>query len=427
MMEYFHSVMLDEDKCTGCTNCVKRCPTEAIRVKDGKAHIIAENCIDCGECIRICKHHAKKAVFDKLSDINDFEYKIALPAPSLYGQFNNLENIDLILSGLLKLGFDDVFEVARAAELSSEITRRMLELGGFVRPVISTACPAVVRMIRVRFPKLITHLHALNPPVEIAAKIARDEAMQSTGLSAEKIGIFFISPCPAKVTAARQPLGNNKKCIDRVLSVRDVYQRLLPVMKELTSPLMVQRCGITGISWSYTGGEATALLRSKYLAADGMENVINVLEEIEDEKLTDVDFVELNACISGCVGGCLNVENPYVARSKIRQLRKYLPVSENRLRDYDRDIEDFTWNEELTYKPIMQLSADRTEAMQKMQQVHRIEEQLPGVDCAACGAPSCVSFACDVVMGKARLDECIFVMRNKLEKLNEILNGGESK
>ena len=195
-------------------------------------------------------------------------------------------------------------------------------------------------------------------------------------------------------------------------------------MKEIKSPLMVQRSGITGISWSYTGGEATALLRSKYLAADGMENVINVLEEIEDEKLTDVDFVELNACISGCVGGCLNVENPYVARSKIRQLRKYLPVSENRLRDYDKDIKDFTWNEEVTYKPIMLLSADRAEAMQKMQQVHRIEEQLPGVDCAACGAPSCEAFASDVVMGRAKLDDCIFVMRNKLQQLNEIFNGG---
>ena len=283
-MDYFHSVMLDEERCHGCINCVKHCPTQAIRVKDGKAHIINENCIDCGECIRICKNHAKKAVYDKLSEMDKFEYKIALPAPSLYGQFNNLDNIDLILNGLLKLGFDDVFEVARAAELSSEITRIMLNEGNLVKPVISTACPAVVRMIKVRFPKLISHLIALNPPVEIAAKIAREEAMKKTGLSADKIGIFFISPCPAKVTAARQPIGNSQRCIDKVLSIRDVYQKLLAVMKETDDPQITQKCGITGISWSYTGGEATSLLRAKYLAADGIENVINILEEIEDEK-----------------------------------------------------------------------------------------------------------------------------------------------
>lgn len=58
MNTYFHSVRLDEEKCMGCTNCIKRCPTQAIRVRNGKAHIISERCIDCGECIRVCPHHA---------------------------------------------------------------------------------------------------------------------------------------------------------------------------------------------------------------------------------------------------------------------------------------------------------------------------------------------------------------------------------
>ena len=43
---FFHSVTLDRDKCHGCINCVKRCPTEAIRVRGGKAKIIKERCID---------------------------------------------------------------------------------------------------------------------------------------------------------------------------------------------------------------------------------------------------------------------------------------------------------------------------------------------------------------------------------------------
>ena len=60
MEQSTHSVMLDKELCMGCINCIKRCPTEAIRVRDGKAHILKERCIDCGECIRICPHHAKK-------------------------------------------------------------------------------------------------------------------------------------------------------------------------------------------------------------------------------------------------------------------------------------------------------------------------------------------------------------------------------
>ena len=89
-------------------NCIKRCPTQAIRVRHGKATIISERCIDCGECIRICPHHAKTAKSDPIADIEKFKYKIALPAPSLYGQFNNLDDINYILSALLELSGEKV-------------------------------------------------------------------------------------------------------------------------------------------------------------------------------------------------------------------------------------------------------------------------------------------------------------------------------
>ena len=131
MAEFYHSVTLNEEKCVGCTNCIKRCPTEAIRVRGGKAVIAKERCIDCGECIRICPHHAKRARHSHLSELSEFTYNIALPAPALYGQFNNLDDIDYVLTGLKAMGFDDVFEVARAAELISIAHPKFrAELGG---------------------------------------------------------------------------------------------------------------------------------------------------------------------------------------------------------------------------------------------------------------------------------------------------------
>ena len=145
---FFHSVTLDEEKCVGCTNCIKRCPTEAIRVRDGKAIITPERCIDCGECIRVCPHHAKKANYDSIRMIQNFTYKIALPAPSLYGQFHHLDDIDIVLTALKALGFDEVYEVSRAAELVSEATRKIIQKGNFSKPLISSACPAVVRLIQ---------------------------------------------------------------------------------------------------------------------------------------------------------------------------------------------------------------------------------------------------------------------------------------
>lgn len=55
-----HSVTLQKSKCMGCTDCIKRCPTEAIRVRSSKAQIIEARCIDCGNCIRICRNGAKQ-------------------------------------------------------------------------------------------------------------------------------------------------------------------------------------------------------------------------------------------------------------------------------------------------------------------------------------------------------------------------------
>ena len=148
-----HSVMLDTEKCKGCTSCIKHCPTEAIRVRDGHARIENKRCIDCGECIRVCQYKAKKAIYDRFEDFADYKYRIALPAPALYGQFEEVNDLDAVLSALIECGFDEVFEVARAAEIASEYTRKFLEeRDDFQRPVLSSACPVIVRLISIRYP-----------------------------------------------------------------------------------------------------------------------------------------------------------------------------------------------------------------------------------------------------------------------------------
>lgn len=412
--EFFHSVTLDRDKCKGCINCIKRCPTEAIRVRNGKAKIISERCIDCGECIRVCPHHAKKAIYDPLSVLHNYEYTIALPAPSFYGQFNNLDDVDIVLSALLDMGFDSVYEVSKAAELVSDATRRFLHQPNCPKPLISSACPAVTRLIRVRFPSLIDHILDLNAPVELAARLAKKEAMKITGLSAEKIGAIFISPCPAKVTAAKMPLGTVKSEISAVLAVSEVYPKLLKYMERNHYKEGLSDSGKIGVSWASSAGESAALLNDNYLAADGIENVIRVLEDLEDEKFTNLDFIELNACNGGCVGGVLNVENPYIARTKLKRLRKYLPVSLNHLSD---DLPEMIWDEPLEFKPIMELDADFDIALNKMNEMERIEESLPGLDCGSCGAPSCKALAEDVVRGFASVDDCVFKFRENVASL----------
>lgn len=417
MPEYFHSVVLEEDKCCGCTNCIKRCPTEAIRVRDGKAHIITERCIDCGECIRVCPHHAKKAHSDSIEEIEKFKYKIAIPAPALFGQFNNMDDIDIVLNGLLKLGFDSVYEVSRGAELVSQATRQLIRENKLKHPIISSACPAVVRLIKQRFPDLCENVMPMKAPMEVSAMLAKKYAMEETRLPMEDIGAFFITPCPAKVTEINRPMDVNKRSYcDGAIAISKIYPKLTSAMDKLTSIEPLANSGVIGVGWATSGGESTAMLGDRYLAADGIENVIRVLEELEDERIRNVDFVELNACTGGCVGGVLTVENPYVAQARIHTLRKYLPVSQNHLKDGVPD--KMMWDKPLEYdENVLSLDKDINKAMEMMEQIEKIEASLPGLDCGSCGAPSCHAMAEDIVKGSAKETECIFKLREQIQQV----------
>jgi hypothetical protein len=310
------------------------------------------------------------------------------------------------------VGFDEVFEVSKSAEIVSDATRRLMREGKLKTPVISSACPAIVRLIRVRFPDLVDNVLPLVSPMHAAARQAKEEAHGRTGIPSAKIGVFFISPCPAKVTDARSPIGFAHSYVDGVLAISDIYPRLLEKMNKIVTPKPVAESGIIGVSWANSGGESSALIREQYLAADGMENVMAVLEQLEDERLTELDFIELNACPGGCVGGVMTIENPYVAKARIQRLRKYLPVSLNHVED-EREIETLSWSEKLEYAGVLKLSDNIGEAMAMMTEMEDIVQNLPDWDCGSCGAPSCRALAEDIVTGKARLNDCIFILREE--------------
>jgi len=410
--DYKHSVSLDVEKCKGCTTCLKRCPTEAIRIREGRAVINSVRCIDCGECIRVCPYKAKKATHDSLSILGNYKYAIALPAPSLYGQFDNLDNIGYIIRGLLDLGFDDVFEVACAAELVSAYTRKYITREDVKKPVISSACPAIQRIISMNYPFLCENVMPILPPVDIAAILAREKAQKEhPELKPEDIGCIFISPCPAKVSYVKNSFAGDRNFIDATISVRDVYFALLDVMKRRRDePLESTESGMIGIGWASTGGESTAIMNERYLAADGIENCIRVLDQIDNSDITSLDFVELNACNGGCVGGAMTVANPYIAQTRLQSLKRYLPVSPNRpASDW---IPDEYFNEDtIEYNPYSLLSDDRKTAMRMMSEIENICSGLPGLDCGSCGAPTCMAFAEDIVKNETNVDECTVIMR----------------
>jgi len=222
------------------------------------------------------------------------------------------------------------------------------------------------------------------------------------------------------VTYARSPIGTRRSAIDYVLSMSDVYPKIAGIIKHMDDPEQLSHSGIIGVGWAGSGGEASALLSEKYLAADGIENVIKVLEEVEDEKLSEVDFIELNACSGGCVGGVLTVENPYIARARLQRLRKYLPVACNHLKG--EVPASVMWTVPLEYLPVLKLDDDVSKAMKKLMAIDTLLDEMPGLDCGSCGAPSCRAFSEDVIRGMADKGDCIFKLREHISKLVDELS-----
>jgi Na+-translocating ferredoxin:NAD+ oxidoreductase RNF subunit RnfB len=75
------------------------------------------------------------------------------------------------------------------------------------------------------------------------------------------------------------------------------------------------------------------------------------------------------------------------------------------------------WDDDLEYAPVMELGRTKQESFAKYAQVAEIREKLPDLDCGSCGAPTCESFAEDVVKGYSSLDDCVVRMRRRMEAI----------
>lgn len=415
MPEFIHSVMLDSEKCKGCTNCIKHCPTEAIRVREGRARIIEDLCIDCGECIRVCPNRAKLAMTDTFDRLNDYRYTVALPAPSLYAQFDPEVMPHHVLGALLNLGFNDVFEVAVGAEAVSLFLNDFLDRP-HPRPMISSACPAVLRLMQVRFPGLLEHIVPVDTPMEVSARLARERAIREHDLLDEEIGVFFITPCPAKVTAVKQPF-SDRSYVDGAISMSAIYGELLG---HINSGKILPHSSLStprGVGWGKTGGENHGIKGHSLLAVDGIHNVINLLEEIERGGLKDIDYIEAQACTGGCIGGPLVPQNPYVSRVRMENLLRKLARDEHQLPSFPGDPGFYMLSKTIEPRPVHKLSDDIDEAINMLEAVEKYTAELPGLDCGSCGSPSCRALAEDIVRGFAETSFCVFKLREKLQQL----------
>lgn len=415
---FHHALKIVSDVCIGCSHCMRVCPTEAIRVRGGKASLNDNRCIDCGECYRVCPVNAIIIEQDDFLKIFNYQHRIALVPAVLLGQFPDDFSPADVRNALVDLGFTDVVEVESTAPALGELINEYIADKKYPKPVISSFCPAVVRLIQVKFPALVDNIMLLKPPLDITA-ILHKKMLVDKGVDENQIGIFYITPCAAKIAAIKSPVGEDFSEITGVINMDVIYNKVLKSLK--ARPLTRSKVPLStnidskSILWALTNGEASHV-KGRCLSIDSLNNVIEFLEKIENDEIDDVDFLEIRACDEGCAGGVLTSGNRFLTVERLRKRSEDLKEKSSQLKPIYNGYEIFLKSrssiQPIKPRSMMKLDEDMARAMKKMERVHRYMCFLPGIDCGACGAPSCQALAEDIVKGEAAMSHCIFLQKN---------------
>jgi Na+-translocating ferredoxin:NAD+ oxidoreductase RNF subunit RnfB len=426
MNELKHGFRIDAEKCEGRMACMRTCPTQAIRVKKGKATVISELCIDCGSCLGVCPSGAISATTISFAELDRFKFKVAVASPALYTQFSLMERPGRVNQALLGLGFDAVWEYAVDLELVNLAIRDDVRKWPGPFPLISNSCPVVVRLVQVAYPSLVDQLIRIESPREIAGREVKRRYSQKLGLKPEDIAAIYITPCQAKTISILEPAEGAGSYLDGAVGISQIYNDLLAILRRNPEK---DECAAnaTGSSewfhWGAPEGEFPNLSKEHYLPLQGLSDIIKVFGDIEKGKIRNIDFLECHACQGGCIGGNLTVENLYVARSRNLQLISSLPrPSRQFIREVGRRraSEDFSLRAPLRPRDIEGKEVDLRERVARKNRTAELLRSLAVLNCGLCGAPTCRSHAGDVAHARAKIADCVFLSPGRIESLRDI-------
>ena len=421
-MIFFHALQVNESQCTGCSRCMKICPTEAIRIREGIAQISESRCIDCGKCFKVCPTKAVYIKQDDFESIFNFPCRVALIPAVFLGQFPNDISVSRIYAILKEIGFTHVFETESTNPIYTHAKNKYLHEHSDNLPLISTFCPAIVRLIQVKFPGLTDNLIPVKAPIDITAMYVRSKFKKEGKYKDDEVGVFYITPCAAKIAAVKSPVGEEKSNVDGVINMDALYNRVWKRIKEQGSgykevKLPIAQLSSDSILMSLTNGERRLSKAIHSFAIDEIDNVIEFLEKVENDEIEDVEFLELRACDQSCPGGNLTCNNRFLTCEKMFARAHYVAGKERngeRTRESELENEkEYLYNNievgAIEPRSMLSLDSDISKALEKMNKINTLKDKLPQKDCGICGAPTCDAFAEDIVCHDRDIEECIFM------------------
>ena len=411
--------------CGGQATCVKVCPTKAIRLKSNESIQVVDHCIGCGECIRVCPKGAVSAATNKLSELEMDQISVALVSPVLYSQFPGVMPKDILL-GLKQMGFLHTVDMSYFLEMFQCATEEFIVRNRADQkspwPLISPVCPVVVRLIAYQFPTLLPHVIPVLRPVALMAREVKKQITREYGVNEEAVTLYYINPCPTSSQPSNNFSQQKQASMDKALGINDIYAELIHQIEKIREsdqiPFSQERfefenCATgNGPLWGLSGGEIADMNIDHSLAVSGLKETITYLEKIELGLFRDMEYIEFRVCPEGCIGGVLTVIDKYLAKSAVQTMVKMLGLGKRLSRSHILRLYEKGWfHAEAKPSKLQQLFGAQNEplSIESLQEIERLLEHIHGIDCAACGAPDCRTFAEDVVRGMTSLDECLIL------------------
>lgn len=393
-------------KCKDCFKCLRECPVKAIRYENHQAKIIEQRCILCGRCTLVCPQNAKQ-VHSELDDVlvllSSGRKVVASLAPSFVSSFDT-QDLDVMKEALFALGFAEVEETAVGAKAVTEEYARLLGTGEF-KNFITSACPAVNRMISIYYPDALKYLAPVPSPMVAHARMLKKRDPDAA--------IVFIGPCIAKKREAAE-----SGIIDGVLTFEELNtvfaQKNIDLCKieakrhaegtELKARYYPIPRGIIKSFDSLPAGY-------EYVAVDGVERCAEVLDEIDT--LSGL-FLELNCCEYACVGGpCrLHVKGGNIKSNE--NVRKYAAKDMGAAPAVTEQVDLTEKHPRIILDDFVPSEKDIRAILAKTGK-NSPEDEL---NCGACGYSTCREKAIAVLNGYADIEMCLPYMRSRAESMS---------
>ncbi len=406
-----------KERCRKCYSCVRNCPVKAIRVKEDWAEVIHERCIGCGKCVKVCTQQAKivtDGTGKLLRMLADEPPVVAVLGCSFPAFFHDIRPGQLV-SGLKRLGFQEVHEGSYGVELLVDTYRRLIDTPADF-PRITTHCPTIVDLIERHYPHLLKNLMPVVSPMVAIGRFIKARA-------GAKTKVVYLSSCIAgKFEIEAEPVTD---AVDMVLTYQELAKLFHAGSIDLPRLPETPFDGVPpdrGRLFAVTGGPFQAFgiqddfFNPDFLATEGQENVLEIIRDLAAGRITP-RVVDLRFCTGGCVGGP-GKSNRLTTFSKRNLIHKYYQDPQApyaTAAHYQAAGPPPPLDRHFSNKCHRLETPSGQSIRQILQSTNKFVEQ-DELNCGACGYATCREHAVAVYQGLAENNMCLPYSLKRLEE-----------